>query len=439
MTGNNRGPLPLSPLLASRLEPSATLRINEKVGQLWANGQTVYHLGFGESRMPVHEKLQAALRANAHQKSYLAGQGLAELRTEIAGFYSRNLGIPAAAHQIIVGPGSKSLIYALQLAMDAELILPTPSWVSYAPQAELLGRPVRYIPGSMADHYALTVDALDQTLADATDKPKILLINSPNNPSGQMFDAPFLRELADYCRAHSITVLSDEIYSMSAHGSTPHVSIAQFYPEGTVVLGGLSKHLSLGGWRLGVAVLPDTPAGSTLMQAIRLIASETWSTPTAPIQYAAIAAYADEPAISEYIEQCTRLHGIRTRHLWSWLTELGIDCTEPEGGFYMVANFDRWRDPLAKVGIHTSVDLANHLLDVYQIAALPGTAFGIPAAELSLRLATSYLDMETDEAADEMMRAFLASQDDEALAKAHLPMMNQAVEQFAQFIKKCAD
>ena len=434
MTEVNHGPLTLSPLLASRLEPSATLRINEKVGQMWATGQKVYHLGFGESRMPVHPKLQAALRENAHQKSYLAGQGLAALRTAIAGFYSRNLGIRAAEHQIMVGPGSKSLIYALQLAMDAELILPTPSWVSYGPQAELLGRPVRYIPGSMADHYALTVDALDQTLAGATDKPKILLLNSPNNPSGQMFDEPLLRDLADYCRDHGITVLSDEIYSLSAHGSTPHRSIAQFYPEGTVVLGGLSKHLSLGGWRLGVAVLPDTPAGSTLMQALRVIASETWSTPTAPIQYAAIAAYADDPEIMDYIEQCTRLHGIRTRHLWSWLTELGIDCTEPEGGFYMVANFDRWREPLARLGVHTSTDLADHLLDAYQIATLPGTAFGIPASELSLRLATSYLDMETDEAADEMMRAFLSSQNDETLMKDHLPMMNQAIEQFTSFV-----
>ncbi|MEM7130368.1 MAG: aminotransferase class I/II-fold pyridoxal phosphate-dependent enzyme [Chloroflexota bacterium] len=425
----------LSPMLAERLQPSATLLINEKVNQLWSEGKTVYHLGFGESRMPVHPKLLTALAENAHQKSYLAGQGLLELREAIGGFYSRNMGIPATSKQIMVGPGSKSLIYALQLAMDAELILPTPSWVSYAPQAELLGRPVRYIPGSIKDHYALTVDALEQTLAEASDKPKILLLNSPNNPSGQMLSESLLRDLAAYCREKQITVLSDEIYGMTAHGSKPHVSIAQFYPEGTVVLGGLSKHLSLGGWRLGVAVLPDTDEGDLLMQALRVIASETWSSPTAPIQYAAIAAYEHDPEITQYIADCTQLHGIRTRHLWSWLTELGIDCTEPECGFYMVANFDRWREPLAQKGVQTSTDLANYLLEEYQIATLPGTSFGIPAGELSLRLATSYLDMETDEKADAMMRAFRSGLDHEELTKKHLPMMNGALELFADFIQ----
>ena len=189
MQTTSSSPFQLSSAFANRLEPSATLLINERVNQLWAEGETVYHLGFGESRMPVHPKLLKALRENAHQKSYLSGQGLAQLRTEIAGFYSRNLTLPTKASQVIVGPGSKALIYALQMVMDADLILPTPSWVSYGPQAELLGRPVRTIPGSMRDHYALTVDALDQTLSTgATDRPKILLLNSPNNPTGNRID-----------------------------------------------------------------------------------------------------------------------------------------------------------------------------------------------------------------------------------------------------------
>lgn len=428
--------LSLSSDFKTRLEPSATLRINETVNRLWAEGKTVYHLGFGESRMPIHLKLLNALRENAHQKSYLAGQGLLELREAAAGFYQRQLGVPAQASQVMVGPGSKSLIYGLQMVMDAELILPTPSWVSYAPQAELLGRPVRFIPGSMENHYALTVDALDQTIRSASDRPKILLLNSPNNPSGQMFDEPLLRDLADYCRRHQIAVLSDEIYGATAHGSKAHTSIAQFYPEGTVVLGGLSKHLSLGGWRLGVALLPDTPEGKTLMQTLRVVASEIWSSPTSPVQYAAVAGYADDPEITSYVAECTQLHGIRTRHLWSWLMELGIDCTTPQGGFYMLANFDRWQTSLAADGVHTSVDLANYLLENHQIATLPGTVFGIPENELSLRLATSYLDMETDEKADAMMAAFRSGMVEERLTVEHLPMMNGAIEQFRQFIDR---
>lgn len=426
--------LQLSPLLSKQLRPSATLLINEKVNQMWANGQTVYHLGFGESRMPVHPKIQAALRDNVHQKSYLAGQGLRQLREATADFYTRQMGISAEADQIMIGPGSKALLFALQMAMDAELILPTPSWVSYAPQAHLLGRPVTYIPSSIDSHYKLTIDALEQTLATASDAPKILLLNSPNNPTGRMFGEAQLRKLADYCRQRQITVLSDEIYGMTAHGSRPHVSIQQFYPEGTVVLGGLSKHLSLGGWRIGVAVLPATPAGKAMLQALRVIASETWSSAAAPIQYAAVAAYANDTDIIDYIKQCTQLHRSRTRHLWGWLIELGINCTEPEGGFYMVANFDRWREPLAQRGIVSSEALAHHLLDAYHIATLPGTAFGIRPQELSLRLSTSYLDMETDEAAGRLVATYQSGIDEETLTTKHLPMMNATVQQFGRFI-----
>lgn len=426
-------PITISPTLSGRLNPSATLLINEKVNQMWAAGQTVYHLGFGESRMPVHPKIEEALRENAHRKSYLAGQGLSELREAVAGFYGREMDITVDPSQIIIAPGSKILLFALQMALGADLILPTPSWVSYAPQAHLLQRSVHTISASIDTQYELTIDALDRTIA-GVNAPKVLLLNSPNNPTGRMLSEAQLRELADYCRTKQIMVLSDEIYGMVAHGAQPHRSIQQFYPEGTVVLGGLSKHLSLGGWRLGVAILPDTPAGKTLMQAVRVIASETWSSASSPIQYAAITAYSDDRDIVEYIDECTEIHRSRTRHLWSWLSELGINCTEPQGGFYMVANFDRWREPLVKQGIDSSEQLATHLLETYQIATLPGTAFGIPAHELSLRLSTSYLDMETDVDAARLVAAYRSGVDEETFTRDHLPMMNGAVRQFGRFV-----
>ena len=416
------------------VEPSPTLRINERVNEMWAAGKEVWHLGFGESRFPVHPKLQTALCANAHQKSYLPGQGLPELRAAIAAFYQRNLQLAATADQVIVGPGSKSLIFALQMAMQADLILPTPSWVSYAPQAELLGRAVHFVPGTMADHYTFSLEALDKTVAQVGSGPKILLINSPNNPSGQVFDAPFLEALAAYCRQHNMVVLSDEIYALVDHQQAATTSIASCYPEGTVVLGGLSKHLSLGGWRVGTALVPNTSAGMQLMQALKVIASETWSTVAAPIQYAALAAYADDAEIGAYVVECTRIHTVRTQHLWSWLVELGIDCTLPAGGFYMIANFDRWRAPLAKVGVQTSADLANYLLDEYQIATLPGVAFGIPADELSLRLATSYLDMETDAKAEAILTAWRAGITPEKLMDEHHPAMQEAIRRFSELV-----
>ncbi len=195
----------------------------------------------------------------------------------------------------MIGPGSKSLIYAVQMALDAELILPTPSWVSYAPQAHLLHKSVRQIPAVPSDHYAFHIDKFEKVVGASDAANKMLLITSPNNPTGQMYRPDFLAELTASCRKHGVIVLSDEIYGLIPHQHTEHVSIAHYYPEGTVVLSGLSKHLSLGGWRLGVGIVPDHADGQQLMNALRVIAGEIWSTPTGPVQYATLTAFSDDP------------------------------------------------------------------------------------------------------------------------------------------------
>ncbi len=421
-----------SPAFARDIVLSPTLRINERVKALWAAGETVYHFGFGESRFPVHPKLQAALAANAHRKGYLSVQGLTELREAIAVYDGRIHHTPISPDQVIVGPGSKALIYALQMALAGDLLLPTPSWVSYAPQAKLLGKPVHFVRGTAVNGYQLTLEALDEAARQAQSETKILLINSPNNPAGYMFTPEFLQELADYCRQNRIVVISDEIYARVGHGFQPHVSLAEFYPEGTIVVGGLSKHLSLGGWRLGQAVIPqEQPA---LLPALRTIASEIWSTATGPVQYTAVTAYSNDPEIEAYITECSQIHAARTQHIWGMFDELGMTCPQPQGGFYLIPNFDRWREPLARRGVHTSEELAHYLLEKYHIASLPGTAFGVPSEELSLRIATSYVDMETDEAAANVLTAWRQSPDKDEFISQRQPQMTRALAQFQQFI-----
>jgi len=427
-------PFHLSTAVTERLKPSSTLAINEQVSRMWANGETVYHLGFGESRFPVHPKIQASLRDNAHQKSYLAGQGLLELRQQAANFYGHYLDMDISPAQVIAGPGSKSLIFAIQMALGAPLILPTPSWVSYEPQAQLLSKPVHRIPASPDDHYALSLDALRATVEQVESENKILLITSPDNPTGKMYDRAFLAELADFCRQHGVLVISDEIYGLLPHSSKPHVSLASYYPEGTIILSGLSKHLSLGGWRLGIGIVPDHAEGIRLMGALRTIASEIWSTATGPIQYASVIAFGDDPDVQGYIDECRRIHEIRTHYIWRGLVGHGVACAEPEGAFYLFPSFDRWREPLAARGIHTSADLAVHLLQEYQLATLPGSAFGVPPEGLSLRLASSYLDMETDDKADAILAAFRANPDPDAFMRNHHPATQAAVGRFDDFV-----
>lgn len=210
--------------------------------------------------------------------------------------------------------------------------------------------------------------------------------------------------------------------------------MAHYYPEGTVVLGGLSKHLSLGGWRLGTAIVPDTEAGKALLRAMRVIAGELWSSPTGPVQYAAVTAYTDEDDIDAYIDECAAIHAIRTQYLWQQLTELGVPCAQPDGGFYVFPTFNKWRESLAKLGISTSPALASHLLDKYQISSLPGTAFGVAGDELSLRLASSYLDMETDEKAQALLDAYRANPDPVSLMAEHHPNTVEAVRRLKVFM-----
>ena len=211
-----------------------------------------------------------------------------------------------------------------------------------------------------------------------------------------------------------------------------HESIAKHYPEGTIIVGGPSKHLSLGGWRLGTAVFPDSSLGQMTLAVLKTIASEIWSSPTSAIQHAAIQAYAENDQISRYIKTCTELHEIKTRLLANNFSRMRVECTRPEGGFYFIANFDLWRDPLRRIGISTSDQLANHLLNRYEIATLPGTFFGIPENELSLRIASSYIDMETEDKAQELMTTFVSN--GRGLNRDDLEKSFQAIERMQSFV-----
>lgn len=420
------------------MQVSPTLAINERVTDLWAHGGRIHQLGFGESRFPVHPKVREALVANAHQKSYLPGAGLPELRDVIAAYYRRHFGLDVTSEQVIIGPGSKSLIFSLLYILDGDLILPAPSWVSYAPQARLVGKRVWWMPTSLAEGYRPTPEGLERTLTMAQREggdPRILLLNSPNNPTGTMIPPDQVAALSETARRWNLTLISDEVYALTAHGDVPHVSPARFYPEGTVVTGGLSKHLSLGGWRLGVAVVPPGEEGRRLMSAMQSVASEIWSCVAAPVQYAAIVAYSDDPDIEAYIRTCAGVHRARTHHLHRAFQALGVACAAPDGGFYLYPDFETWRQGLEARGVRTSEDLARYLLDEFHIAALPGTAFGSPPENLSLRLATSYLDAESDAAAGALLEAFQQAPDDAAFVETACPELLEVEATFARIAR----
>ena len=398
--------MPSDKRLRPPLRMSSTLAIHEKVDQLRRAGRRVFHLGFGEARFPVHPRLLAALRDNAEARGYAPVAGLPRLRETVAAYY-RRFGIEADASRVLVGSGSKSLLFAAMEALRGDLVLPRPCWVSYEDQARLARKRVTTIPTRAEDDYCLTPQALRDCLRRARlagRRPGILLLNSPCNPTGTVYPDALLAELAAVARDEGLRVLSDEIYALCVHGEAEHSSIARHLPEATIVTGGLSKHLSLGGWRLGVAVMPTGKLGRLLIEHMTAVASSVWTAASTPVQHAAIIAYGGDGEVEEYIAACASIQAAVTGYLYGQVAALGIPCPRPAGGFYVYPRFTPWRRALAeRHGVTTCAGLAELLLDRESLAALPGSEFGAEPEELSLRLSTSCLHGLSEVTAEEVL------------------------------------
>jgi len=413
---------------------SATLVINEKVQSLWDSGKNVFHMGFGESRFPVHPLMAKALSENASRHSYVSLQGIRELRENVSDFYNRHFNLDTQPDQIILGVGSKSLLYAVMHSLPGDVILPTPAWVSYKDQVKLAGRHVVTFPLDYDSGFQVSIDALDRAKKQTSPGPCMIVLTNPNNPTGTILSKENVEEVAAYCNENDIYILSDEIYSLLTHDNFSHTTPASLNPDGTVVLGGLSKILSLGGWRIGVAVVPKNNLGEKIIDGFRHVAGSIWSCVPAPMQYAALTAYKDNHEIINFIETCRQMHQIRTQYLFDQLNGLGIPCHGPEGGFYIYPNFRPWGDALLSKGIHTDQELCLHLLENYEIATLAGSEFLDDPNHFALRMASSYIDAEDDSAAKRLLSAFSENPDPDSFIQDHHPRLRAMIQRIGEFI-----
>ena len=404
---------------------------------MWSKGQNVFHLGFGESRFPIHPNLVHELTVHATKQSYLSSFGINELRENISLFLQENYGFNAVnPNSIIIGIGSKSLLHTILSILDGPVLLSIPTWVSYASIAKLTDHPVYRFYLNAKRSYKVDLDALfdlaDQAQKD-TGKPPILILNSPNNPTGRMLSKTEIKDIADGARKRSIVILSDEIYGLITHGDNSHNSIRTLYPEGTIIFNGISKHLSLGGWRFGFALVQDN-TGQDLVNACDTVISNIWSCVPAPIQHTVKKAFQPDDELTKYIKTCTRIHDIRTRYLYGNLSEHNISCPEPQGAFYLYPNLSDQKRVLGSMNITTGMKLAKHLLEKYELATLPGEAFGDDPERLSLRLATSYLDMEDDAKAKAILKAYQTDPLAGDFIGKHHPRFQEAASRFGQFV-----
>tara|TARA_B100000287_G_scaffold82882_1_gene75595 strand:- start:95 stop:1321 length:1227 start_codon:yes stop_codon:yes gene_type:complete len=367
--------------IIKNLNISSTLRINEISNDLELQGKKVFKFGFGQSPFKVPENVIFELKNNAHHNNYLPMQGLSELRTEIAKFTSLRKNYDYKKENILIGPGTKELMFLLQILFDGDVLLPSPSWVSYEPQAILGRNKVHWISTRRENNWFPTSEDIEKIILTNKNKNYLLFLNSPNNPSGQICEN--LEELSNIIKKYNILVLSDEIYSELSFKNN-YKSISNYCPEKTIISSGLSKWCGAGGWRLGHFVIPKEL--EKIKNSLKVLASETFSSVSAPIQYAAIAAYKNDQ--NHYLELSRNILKSVGEYVYNNLKSNKVLINKPQGGFYLMPEF---LDKKFK----NSEEMCKNLLDSTGVALLPGSDFGISKEKMIARL--SFTDFNGEE------------------------------------------
>jgi aspartate aminotransferase len=374
---------------------SATLAANEALDHRRRMGLPVLPLAFGEAGLPVLPSLERQLGTAAGRGAYGPVAGSPDLRTAAAGYWHRR-GLPADPGLIVAGPGSKPLLYGLLLAIGGGVVVPRPSWVSYAAQTRLMGAEPIFVETPPGEGGVPDPDALRAavTLERAAGRPVgCLVVTLPDNPTGTLARPETVRRMCEAARELDLIIIADQIYrDLLFDQHTDFPCPTRYAPERTVITTALSKNLALGGWRIGVALLPEALSG--LRDRLAGVASEIWSSTSGPTQQAAAYAFAEPPEVVERVAASRRLHETVARAMAERFTAVGARVPRPQGGFYLYPDFEDLREPL---GVDTSAELAALLLDRYGVGVLPGSAFGDAPEALRLRVATSLLYGETDE------------------------------------------
>jgi aspartate aminotransferase len=414
-----------------QIEKSQTLLINEQSRNMENEGVDIIKFGFGQSPFLPPKNAIETLKNNAHLKDYAPVQGIDILRDAVAKFHAKVDGLDITKNDVFIAPGSKILIYSVLASFEkADVLVPAPAWVSYIPQSYLANHTVIPVECTFEERWRVNPVNLEKALAKKKDKniPTILIINYPGNPDGLTYTADELKAIADVLRKNNVLVVSDEIYSLLTHNGK-HTSLAKFYPEGTIVTGGLSKWAGAGGWRLGIALLPKN-IDKEFKETMLGIASETYSCASLPVQMAAVEAYKlDSADIKEYIEGQRKIVTAMGGYATNELRKAGVRLHDVEGAFYIFPDFSNFKDAMAKKGITTSNQLCSALLKDTGVALLPGTAFGMKPESLTARLA--YVEFNGTQALEDLKKVKSADE----LLTTTLKKSKEGIDRMVKWLK----
>ncbi|HIM11639.1 TPA: pyridoxal phosphate-dependent aminotransferase [Candidatus Poribacteria bacterium] len=380
---------------------SSTLAITAKINQMVADGLDVIKFGAGEPDFdtPEHIKEAGIDSIQAGFTKYTAVAGIIELKNAIVTKFGNDNNLRYKPSEVIVNCGAKHTIYNILQAIcnpGDEVIFAAPYWVSYIEIVKLAGGIPIIVETTANQNFCLTVD---QIATEVTDKTKAVIINSPSNPTGTIYDSEALREIADLAVDKRFYIISDEIYESLLYDGYQHCSIATFNNDIkaiTFVVNGVSKAYSMTGWRIGYAAGPEDA-----ISAMSRIQSHSTSNPTSIAQKAALTAISGSQEAVESMRVafekrrdliCERFDGID-----------GVTYVKPQGAFYIFPDFsDHYSRTIDGFQIKGSQDLANFLLECVKVGVVPGVGFG---ADKNMRLSFATSEVEINRGLDRIKKA----------------------------------
>ncbi|MCS4488138.1 pyridoxal phosphate-dependent aminotransferase [Streptococcus sciuri] len=381
------------------MEESVTLKTAAKAKQLASQGRDILPLTLGQPDFVTPQNIQeAAIAAIADGRAsfYTQASGLPELKEAIGTYFEQFYGYTISPNQVVAGTGAKFILYAFFMTVINpldEVIIPTPYWVSYADQIKMAeGIPV-FVEATQENHFKVTVDQLE---AVRTAKTKVLLLNSPSNPTGMVYTREELQAIGDWAVAHNILILADDIYGRLVYNGTiftPISSLSETIKKQTIVINGVSKTYAMTGWRVGFAV-----GDNDIIAGMSKIISQTTSNLTAVSQYAAIEALTGS---QDTVEMMRQAFEERLNIIYPLLCEvLGFEVVKPQGAFYFFPNVKK---AMELKGYTDVTDFTDAILEETGVALVTGEGFG---AKENVRLSYA-TDLDTLKEAVSRLKAFM--------------------------------
>ncbi|GGR80725.1 pyridoxal phosphate-dependent aminotransferase [Deinococcus sedimenti] len=374
------GPFLLSERALS-LKPSATVAVTSRALELRRQGVDVISMSVGEPDFdtPDHVKAAAIAAIESGKTKYTAVNGIPELREAISAKFARENGLEYAPDAVTVTSGGKQALFNAFFALlnpGDEVLIPAPYWVSYPEMVALTGAVPVAVPTTPESGFLLDPDELE---ARVTPRTRMIVLNSPGNPTGAVFPPEVLRAVAALAQKHNLVIVTDEMYEHLVYDAE-QVSIGLYAPEHTLTINGASKAYAMTGWRIGYA---GGPKG--VIAAMNALQSQSTSNASSVSQYATLSALSDQAHTAAFVDMARAAYRERRDRIVSGLNALGLRTPTPQGAFYVMAD---------TTPIHPDeLEAARRILDDARVAVVPGTDFAAPG-QVRLSYATSMANIE---------------------------------------------